>query len=707
MVQAWTERQEASGRATRAQMTVGLVQIAQEYWARPPHREFRIRNGVLEPKPDGGLLSPEPVSFLPYAVGCLQAYAQTHAPDPSRYRWLPPVYQRRPVPELVAALAEADIVGFSTYVWNLRQNLAVARELKRLRPDRIIVFGGPQVPARAEAFLRENPFVDVACHGEAEAVFLDLLEAAGGRSWSRVPSTSHIARDGRFVSTPSAPRTRDLGRFPSPYLKGVFDDLMQAAPGRRWLGMWETNRGCPYSCAYCDWGSAVASKVHRFEMDRLAAEMEWFAMNDIHYLYICDANFGILPRDVEIARRLVETYERHDAFVSISIQNAKNQVERTYEIQKVFMDSRSATFAVNIAMQGVAEQTLKAIRRDNIPLEKFLKLQQDFRREGLETYTDMIVGLPGETYDSFADGLDQIIRNGQHNRIECYNCSILVNAEMGDPAYQAQYGLRTTATRIVYQYDAVSERDGDIAGEFVDTITSTDTLDEAGWRRARVYAWLAELLHFDRLLQMPFIVMAEHLGFNYRRLIEAFAGADPVRHPVVGRILGVLQAHASAIQAGAPDFIPSPKYLGVWWPVDQFVLVKMVALGELPRFYEEATSILLELLDEARRGEGGPVILEALRLIEALVRVPGRLDDVEVRSGYNLLEFYKGVLDGSGAPLRKTSQTYRIDRTSTVWLYLDDWASNVILNGRRPSQYVYPVAVATPASAVFPWLVST
>jgi radical SAM superfamily enzyme YgiQ (UPF0313 family) len=55
---------------------------------------------------------------------------------------------------------------------------------------------------------------------------------------------------------------------------------MQANPQERWLVLWETNRGCPFQCTFCDWGSATAAKVNQFELDRLLREVDWFAEKD-------------------------------------------------------------------------------------------------------------------------------------------------------------------------------------------------------------------------------------------------------------------------------------------------------------------------------------------------------------------------------------------------------------------------------------------
>jgi hypothetical protein len=660
-------------------------------WAHRKREQYYVDDGIIRPKSRNWAAPSASFVYLPYSVGLLQAYVQRNAPKPERYRWLPPIYRRLPIPELIGAMAEADVVGFSSYVWNIRQNLAAAAALKRARPDRLIVFGGPEVPADAESFLRENPFIDLVCHGEGERVFLDILEYADDRDWSAVASVSYISREGAFVATKPQGRTANISQFPSPYLDGVFDELMRANPTQGWLAMWETNRGCPFSCTFCDWGSAVASKVYRFDLDRLHAEMDWFARNGIRFLFICDANFGILPRDVDIARYLVGSYDRHGSFVNISIQNAKNQVERTYAIQRILSQSKVATFGATIALQGVAQQTLKAIKRDNISLPAFNELQRRFKRDGLETYTDVIVGLPGETYESFADGLDLVIKNGQHNRMTSYNCSVLINAEMGNPDYQRRYGIEKVPLRIVYQHDDIAASEAEDVHEFIDTIIATNTLNRADWRRVRCFAWMTELLHFNRLLQIVFVVLVEHYGLGYRELIELFVDPDEWQYPVLASVARVFADQAHRIQHAEPEFIASRELLGIWWPADQYALVRLVVSGELATFYAEAHRLLARLLETRYADPDTRPLADAIALSHAAFRIPNSFEDTELTLDCDVLGFYRGVLEGVENPLRYGPYSYHIKRTSTVWLNWEAWATDVVLQVYQRGQYLYSI----------------
>src|SRR5262249_60085724 len=137
-----------------------------------------------------------------------------------------------------------------------------------------------------------------------------------------------------------------------------------------------------------------------------------------------------------------------------SVQNTKNATERAYQTQKVLSDA-GLNKGVALSLQSVDPTTLDAVKRRNISLETYLELQRRFTRDGVDTYSDLILGLPGETYDSFVDGVARIIESGQHNRIQFNNLSILPNAEMGNPAYQAAHGLVTVASRIINIHGAL------------------------------------------------------------------------------------------------------------------------------------------------------------------------------------------------------------------------------------------------------------
>jgi len=627
-------------------------------------------------------------NYLPYSVALLQTYVQRMAGDPGRYRFLPPLYKRVRIADAVEALKDADLVGFSTYVWNGRISLEIARRLKALKPGIAIVFGGPHVPDQPEAFLRANPQIDLAVHNEGERTFLKLLDAfPDRRAWQALPGVSMVTVDGGFVRNPNIDRVRDLDEIPSPFLEGAFDAIMAANPHESWIGLWETNRGCPFRCTFCDWGSATAAKVTRFGEERLYREVDWFAAKKIEYIFCCDANFGIQKRDVDIARYVASIKKGTGYPVALSVQNTKNATERAYETQKILSDA-GLNKGVALSMQSVDKATLVAIKRDNIALGTYMELQRRFTRDRVETYSDLILGLPGETYESFVQGVDQLIENGQHNRIQFNNLSILPNAEMGDPAYQARYGMVTVESRIINIHGERIELDDDVP-EVQDLVVATAAMPAADWRRTRVFCWMTALLHFDKLFQLPLILAHGISGIAYRDLIEAFMAADPARFPLIAEINAFFHSEAGSIQQGGPEYVFSREYLGIYWPADEFIFVKLTAEGRFDAFYAEAGRLLEETVGARSDGLPMEVFEEAIRLNHALVNQPFARGDLTLRVTHNLLDYWHKVRSGEPADLAEVAMAVDIDRTSKPYDDFQKWCREIVWWGNKKGAYLY------------------
>ncbi len=667
----------ASGSATRAAgsppVRIGLVQI---------NNSFSGQN------------------YLPYSVALLQTYVQKMAADPGRFEFLPPLYKRVRIADAVEALKDADLVGFSTYVWNGRISLEIARRLKALRPGIVIVFGGPHVPDQPEAFLRANPQIDIAVHNEGERTFLKLLEGFFDReSWLNLPGISMVLPDGKFVRTPNIDRVRDLDQIPSPFLEGAFDTIMAANPGESWIGLWETNRGCPFRCTFCDWGSATAGKVTKFGEERLYREVDWFARHKIEYIFCCDANFGIQKRDVDIANYVADVKKSTGYPVALSVQNTKNATERAYETQKILSDA-GLNKGVALSMQSVDKTTLEAIKRDNIALGTYMELQRRFTRDKVETYSDLILGLPGETYESFVRGVDQLIENGQHNRIQFNNLSILPNAEMGDPAYQARYGMVTVESRIINIHGERIELDDDVP-EVQDLVVATAAMPLADWRRTRSFCWMTALLHFDKLFQVPLILAHGISGIAYRDLIEAFMAADPARFPLIAEINSFFEKEAESIQQGGAEYVFSREYLGIYWPADEFIFVELTAKGKFDAFYAEAGRLLAETVSARTSDLPVDILEEAIRLNHAMVHQPFVKDTVSVRLRYNLLEYWQKVRDGEQPVLSEQPMVVQIDRAARPYDDFQKWCREIVWWGNKKGAYLYTprVAAITPELA--------
>jgi radical SAM superfamily enzyme YgiQ (UPF0313 family) len=624
-------------------------------------------------------------NYIPYSVGLLQAYTQKYAKVPEQYKFLLPIYCRMPVKKAVQSLSDASVIGFSAYVWNIKISLEIARRIKIQTPEVLIVFGGPQVPNQAEQFLRQHSFIDIVCHGEGEHCFLNILENTYSRDWENIPSVSFIQNNGVFVHHPKETRIKDISVIPSPFLEGVFEPLIKANPTEQWIGLWETNRGCPFSCTFCDWGSATKSKVFRFDMDRIFKEVEWFVKHQVEFIFCCDANFGILKRDVEIAQYLAETNKKYGYPKAFSIQSTKNATERSYQVQKILADA-NMNKGVSLSMQSVDAGTLKNIKRENISIESYQKLQHQFTKDKIETFTDIILALPGETYNSFFDGVSYVIENGQHNRIQFNNLSVLPNAKMGDTAYQKEYGINIVESKIINIHGSLIESEDEIY-ETQQLVIATNTMPKEDWCKTRVLSWMIAFLYFDKLLQIPLIVLHEECSISYRKLFEPFMELELDSFPMLSEIRNFFWIEAKKIQNGGEEFCKSEKWLNIWWPADEYIFIKLSVENNLDIFYQEAEKIFTQFLDE-KKIKVPSALYDALLLNKSLINQPFQVD-INLNLSYNVWGFYQGVLRGLKTPLEKKTQSYHINRASVTLSSWDDWCQEIVWYGNKKGAYLH------------------
>lgn len=596
--------------------------------------------------------------FLPYSVALLQAQVLAQSKAPQRYLFLLPVFQIEAVEKTVEKLLAADLVAFSVYVWNIERSLAVAAALKKIKPEIWIVFGGPQVPDRAETFLRQHPQVDLCCHGPGEELFLALLEAYPLRPWSELPGVSFLDAQAQFVHVPRAPWKRDLAEMASPYLSGVLDPLLAAHPDERWIASWETNRGCPFSCSFCDWGSATGSKVLRFPLERLMAEIEWFSQRRIHSLFCCDANFGMLQRDEELIAKIVAEHKQTGFPTDVHTQSAKNATEKVYRIQTTLSEnglSRGAT----LSFQSLSSNALQAIQRENISLESYQELQKRFKAAGVPTYTDLLIGVPGETLESFAQGLEAVIRGGQHEQLRFYEISLLPNAPMAQPEYRKAHQLETLFVPAVIPWGPLD--DWQKPFETYELVVGSSSFSRNDWAQMRILAWLTDLLYFyQRALQLPLLLLMEIEDLSLVYLLQQWQNLKAEHAPLSHQIHTFLQARVAGILKGEPLYSPGPAIPGqpekIWLSAINLVYHGLIENQLLDRFFDETADWLLDewqALKAPRLPQG--VLAESLEMARAQFKASYQLPHPRLQPQWNLEEVYQGLLRGENRPLVKHS----------------------------------------------------
>ena len=320
--------------------------------------------------------------------------------------------------EYVDRIKDPDILLCSCYVWNWEITNMLAKRVKEKYPDCKVIYGGPQVPLKYEGnvptgwvenstgnFFKDYPHVDVLVHQEGEYTIKNLFE--------KIVNNELITDVGGIETadfrTLAQDRIWDLDTLPSPYLTDLVWDLIEPVEGVEYIAAWETNRGCPFQCTFCDWGSATKTKVRKWDMDKLFEEIEWFANNKIPYIDCCDANFGIFTeRDLSLAKKLSSEKKEKGFPGRIRPAWTKSSSDKVIPVAKELLDA-DLLRAVTLAVQSLDPTTLEVIKRRNIKFDKFGELVQKFRNEKIENYTELIMGMPGETLSSYKIGLEQLM----------------------------------------------------------------------------------------------------------------------------------------------------------------------------------------------------------------------------------------------------------------------------------------------------------
>ncbi|HTL37126.1 MAG TPA: cobalamin-dependent protein, partial [Kofleriaceae bacterium] len=308
------------------------------------------------------------LDYLPLTWGLLRAHAEQHEVVRASYVFERPMFRREAPDVLLSRIREPFMLAVSCYVWNFQHTIALCRAVKEAHPECIIVAGGPDVPERPQGYFERHPYFDVLVHGEGEIPFTQLLlqyleETPDLR---KVPGIT-FNEGGREVTNEPSPKLPKEIDVPSPFLQGYFDDCLDEA--RMKSGelnvLWETNRGCPYGCTFCDWGSATMNKLRQFPIERLRGEIEWFSKHRVDLLNLADANFGLIERDLELTRTLVAAKAATGYPAQFRTNFAKNSNERVFEISRLLHDAQMFT-GTTLSMQSTSAPVLAAIKRQSI-----------------------------------------------------------------------------------------------------------------------------------------------------------------------------------------------------------------------------------------------------------------------------------------------------------------------------------------------------
>ena len=454
---------------------------------------------------------------LPYSTGCVWSHCRTIDEISNNFSfdvhdWHYVLDGTFDLSITAKKLAECDIIGVSYFVWNSHVNDRLCAEVKKLNSKCLIVYGGLGTPkyGRCEQFLEDRPFLDVIVHNEGELVFEQLLRAiADGEDFENVNGITT-----QKFQTPLAERIKNISKMPSPYLDGLFDDLVKIKNHNyEWESLIELERGCPYTCSFCEVGDRHWTKIIKQDYDKMIKEINWVSEHKIDYLHLIDNNFGMYKNHRIISDLLIDKLETTGYPNALNITWAKHKKPYLFDIAedlwKVGLNK-----SVTIALQSMNYKTLKAVERANENTN--LKEVVDYlKTRGMPAYIETILGLPEETLESFKEGLFRLIDEiDYHNYIGIYVMVALPNTPFGDPEYIEKYGVKIVQTSPAFFHhehppeELLKDVNDVVVGS--DVMTFDDYLKATGWK------WYMISLHFLGWLRILAFDLKRMHGITHR-----------------------------------------------------------------------------------------------------------------------------------------------------------------------------------------------
>ncbi len=252
--------------------------------------------------------------------------------------------------------------------------------------------------------------------------------------------------------------------------------------------------------------------------------------------------------------------------------------------------------------------------------------------------------------------------------------------------YQDKYGFVIVESKIL-QHHTFFESKADNA-EIQKLVVGTEMMPKEEWIRTKVFCWMTSLLYFDKLLQIPFIILNRVCGISYRELAEIFMNVA-VKYKTINSILNLCTKKASDIQKGKPEHVGSKKWLNIWWPVDELLFIKLCSSGLIYKFYEEAEDIIANYMGEKFLNFSKKLLGDSILLNSKMIKLPFIDTDINITLNYNIPEIVNGILSGITIPLQEGYFCYRIDRTTNKWTTLESWLKEVVWYGTKKGLYLY------------------
>ena len=326
-----------------------------------------------------------------------------------------------------------DVICFSCYIWNIEETLYLAENIKKAKPDTIIILGGPEVSYDTEELMAQNDVIDFVVMGEGEYTFLCLVEALlpdteTDNQFKNIKGLVYRVGGEIIINEATAPLVFETVPFPYDMLPCEQDKIIY----------YQSSRGCPFNCSYCI--SSLEKKLRALPIDRVFKEMDYFIASKVRQVKFIDRTFNWdSARCNKIIKYIID---RDNGVTNFHFEICGELIDD--ELISLLETARDDLFRFEVGIQSTNKKTLAAVRRSAEVEKVLINAKKLTALDNVFVHVDLIAGLPFEDYNRFKTTFNEAY-NLYADTLQLGFLKLLKGTDIRLRAEEYQYKFRSKA----------------------------------------------------------------------------------------------------------------------------------------------------------------------------------------------------------------------------------------------------------------------